>query len=67
MLFELHIAICIMLRELFTFGTPNKYLKANIERLSRIVAGRTSAGVECAEERAALALAEQMLKGMCND
>lgn len=44
-----------------------QYLKTNIERLSRIVAGRTSAGVECAEERAALALAEQMLKEMCND
>ena len=43
------------------------YLQTNIERLSRIVAGRTSAGVECTQERAALAYAEQMLKQMCND
>lgn len=43
------------------------YLKTNIERLSRIVAGRTSAGVACAEERAALDDAEQMLNTMCND
>ena len=44
-----------------------QYLKTNIERLSRIVAGRTSAGVECAEERVALAFAEQIYKQMCND
>ena len=44
-----------------------QYLKSNIERLSRVVAGRTSAGVECAQERAALAYAERMYKEMCND
>ena len=43
------------------------YLRTHAERLSRIVAGRTSAGVDCAEERAALAVAEQMLNDMCND
>ncbi len=44
-----------------------RYLKTNIERLSRVVAGRTSAGVDCAEERATLLYAEQMHKTMCND
>ena len=43
------------------------YLRAQTDRLSRVVLGRTSVGADCAEERAALAYAEHMLKEMCND
>ena len=43
------------------------YLRANIDRLSRIVEGRTSAGVDCTEERAALETARRCLKEMCNN
>ena len=43
------------------------YLRTNIERLSRVVEGRTSAGVDCSDERAALETADRLLKGMCND
>ena len=42
------------------------YLRTNIERLSRVIDGRTGAGVECEEERTALACAERMLYEMCN-
>ena len=44
-----------------------QYLRAHIARLTRIVEGRGTAGVDCEEERAALALAQQRLDEMCND
>lgn len=40
------------------------YLRTNIERLSRVIAGRSGAGIDCEEERRALACAEQMLNEM---
>ena len=43
------------------------YLRTNIERLSRVVEGRSSAGVDCTEERAALAIAQERLNELCND
>ena len=44
-----------------------QYLQANIERLTRVVEGRASAGVDCMEERAALECAVRLLNEMCND
>ncbi len=38
------------------------YLQTNIERLSRVIAGRSGAGVDCDEERRALAHAEDVLR-----
>lgn len=43
------------------------YLRARVENLERVVAGRSGAGVACDEERAALAFAASLLKEMCND
>ena len=43
------------------------YLRARIENLERVVAGRSGAGAACDEERAALAFAVQLLKETCND
>lgn len=40
----------------------NAYLYARMETLRRVTAGRSSAGIACEEEQAALAYAEQLLK-----